>query len=211
MMEISAADFRRDDESPDAQFYVQPRFVTHIDDAAIAAVTQIYRELLPRNGAILDLMSSWISHLPAEIQYPHVAGLGLNREELAANPRLHRFAVHDLNQNSKLPFADASFDAATICVSIDYLIDPVAVLHDLARVVRRNGPVIITFSNRCFPTKAIHAWLSTNDAGRICIVKALLMQAGNWRDIASVDRSPALGRSDPLYCVTARSNGSTHE
>ena len=202
--------FCRDDESPDALFYSQPRLVAHIDDAAIAAVTQIYREFLPRNGSVLDLMSSWISHLPAEIQYPHVAGLGMNREELAANPRLHRFVVHDLNQHPLLPFDDASFDAATICVSIDYLTDPVAVLRDLARVVRLDGPLVITFSNRCFPTKAIHAWLSTDDAGRIGIVKALLARSGVWSRIEALDRSPARGRSDPLFCVLAHSN-SDHE
>jgi SAM-dependent methyltransferase len=205
------AAFRRDDESSDALFYSQPRLVTHIDDAAIAAVTQIYREFLPRDGAVLDLMSSWISHLPAEIQYAHVAGLGMNRAELAANPRLHRFVVHDLNQNPVLPFDAASFDAATICVSIDYLTDPVAVLRDLSRVVRAGGPLVITFSNRCFPTKAIHAWLSTDDAGRVGIVKALLVQSGRWSRIEALDRSPARGRSDPLFCVLARSMGPAHE
>jgi len=165
----------------------------------------LYRELLPANGAVLDLMSSWISHLPPEIQYRHIVGLGMNREELAANPRLNRFVVQDLNQNATLPFETASFDAATICVSVDYLIQPVAVLRELGRVVARGGPLVVTFSNRCFPTKVIRAWLSTDDAGRIAIVKALLVEAGNWREIQSFDRSPA--RGDPLFCVLARSGG----
>jgi SAM-dependent methyltransferase len=197
--------FSRDDESPDAIFYSQPRFVTHIDDGAIAAVTQLYREFLPVGGAVLDLMSSWISHLPPEIKYSRVAGLGMNREELAANPRLDHFVVQDLNANPKLPFESASFDAATICVSIDYLIDPVAVLRELARVVKRDGPVLITFSNRCFPSKVIRAWLATDDAGRVAIVKKLLTETGTWRDIQTLDRSP--GRGDPLFCVFARSGG----
>lgn len=202
---FSKVAFSRDDESPDSHFYSQPRFVTHIDDAAIAAVTQLYREFLPPEGAILDLMSSWISHLPPEIQYRHVTGLGMNREELSANPRLHRFVVHDLNQNPTLPFEAASFDAAMICVSIDYLIQPVPVLRDLARVVVHGGPLVITFSNRCFPTKVIRAWLSTDDAGRIAIVKALLVESGSWSDIESMDRSS--GHGDPLFCVIARSKG----
>ena len=106
--------FRREDEAPDVRFYAQPRLVTHIDEAAIAAVTQLYREYLPAGGAVLDLMSSWVSHLPADITYSRVVGLGMNRTELAANPRLDGYVVHDLNRNQRLPFADAEFDAAAI-------------------------------------------------------------------------------------------------
>ena len=199
--------FERQDESPDGLFYLQPRLVTHIDDGAIAAVTQLYREFLPAGGVILDAMSSWISHLPPDVTYAHVIGLGMNREELAANPRLNRFVVHDLNQNPVLPFDDASMDAAAICVSIDYLTDPVAVLRDLGRVVRVGGAVVLTFSNRCFPTKVIRAWLHTDDAGRVKLVESMLRGAGNWDQIKSYDRSPPGGRSDPLYGVIARSRG----
>ena len=126
--------FRRMDESPDALFYDVPRLVTHIDDAAIAAVTQLYREHFPAGGAILDLMSSWVSHLPEEIAYRRVVGLGMNAEELAANPRLDARVVHDLNEDPRLPFADAEFDAAGICVSVDYLVRPVEVLRECGRV-----------------------------------------------------------------------------
>lgn len=195
--------FRRDDESPDAQFYIEPRFCTHIDDAAIAAVTQIYREYLPSGGAILDLMSSWISHLPPEVTYRHVAGLGMNREELAANPRLNHFVVQDLNQNGVLPFSDAEFDAATICVSIDYLVRPVSVLRELARVLKPNGAVVITFSNRCFPSKAIREWLRTDDAEHVAMVKAWLIEAATYTNIEALDRSPPRGH-DPLYAVIGR-------
>ena len=122
--------FRRMDESPDALFYDIPRLVTHIDDAAIAAVTQLYREYFPAGGAIIDLMSSWVSHLPPEITYRRVVGLGMNATELAANPRLDAWLVQDLNENPRLPFADAEFDAAGICVSVDYLTRPVEVLRE---------------------------------------------------------------------------------
>ena len=147
--------FRREDEAPDEDFYAEPRLVTHIDEQAIAAVRQLYREYLPADGTVLDLMSSWVSHLPAEVAYSRVVGLGMNRTELAANPRLDGFVVHDLNRDPRLPFADAEFDAAAICVSIQYLTRPVAVLRDLGRVLVAGGPLVISFSNRCFPTKAV--------------------------------------------------------
>lgn len=199
---MPAAMFRRIDESPDAEFYSFPRFVTHIDDGAIAAVTQLYRERLPAGGAVLDLMSSWISHLPPEIAYRRVVGLGMNAEELAGNPRLDGFTVHDLNADPALPFGDDEFDAATICVSVDYLVRPVAVLRDLGRVVRAGGPLVISFSNRCFPTKAIAAWRLTDDAGHVDLVAGFLRDAGCWADIEGLDRSPVDG--DPLFAVVAR-------
>jgi SAM-dependent methyltransferase len=196
--------FARFDESPDTEFYAVPRFVTHIDDGAIGAVTQLYRERLPAGGAVLDLMSSWVSHLPPDITYRRVVGLGMNAEELAANPRLHAWVVHDLNLDPRLPFADGEFDAAAICVSIDYLTRPVEVLRDLGRVVRPGGPLVVTFSNRCFPTKAIAAWLAVDDAGHVDLVEAFLTEAG-WSAIEQLDRSPAAG--DPLFALVARSAG----
>ena len=198
--------FRRIDESPDAEFYSFPRFVTHIDDGAIAAVTQLYREWLPAGGAVLDLMSSWISHLPPEVAYRRVVGLGMNAEELAGNPRLDAWAVHDLNADPRLPFGDREFDAAAICVSVDYLVQPVAVLRDLGRVVRPGGPVVITFSNRCFPTKAIAAWRMSDDADHVELVARFLRASGGWTAIEGLDRSPAGG--DPLFAVVARAAAS---
>src|SRR6476469_582979 len=104
--------FRRADEGGDEEFYREPRLVTHIDDGAIAAVTRLYREYFPPGGAILDLMSSWVSHLPPEVRYRRVAGLGMNADELAANRRLDEYHVHDLNRQPHLPFEDYAFDAA---------------------------------------------------------------------------------------------------
>ena len=194
--------FRREDESPDERFYAEARLVTHIDDAAIAAVTQLYREYLPADGAVLDLMSSWVSHLPADVAYRRVVGLGMNRAELAANPRLRGFVVHDLNRTPRLPFATAEFDAATVCVSIQYLTHPVAVLRDLSRVLSRGGPLVISFSNRCFPTKAVAAWLQRDDLGHARLVARYLKAARNWTTIKHLDRSPSAG--DPLHAVVAR-------
>jgi SAM-dependent methyltransferase len=163
---LPAGAFQRLDETPDAEFYAAPRLVTHIDDGAIAAVTALYREYFPAGGAILDLMSSWVSHLPPEASYRRVTGLGMNAEELAANPRLDAWVVHDLNAEPRLPFADGEFDAAGCCVSIDYLVRPVEVLCDLARVLRPDAPVVITFSNRRFPTKVIALWEVTPSSWR---------------------------------------------
>ncbi len=192
--------YDRIDESPDATFYVQPRLVEHIDDVAIADVTRIYRERLPAGGEILDLMSSWVSHLPDDVAYARVVGLGMNETELARNPRLAAHVVHDLNADPVLPFASQSFDAATICVSIQYLTDPVAVLRDLARVVRPGGPAIVTFSNRCFPTKAVAAWRALDDAGHLRLVGSYFERAG-WCDVDTLASPPR--RADPLYAVIA--------
>ncbi len=194
--------FRRYDETPDELFYRQPRFVTHIDDAAIAAVTQLYREFLPAGGALLDLMSSWISHLPPEVSYRRVVGLGLNRAELTKNPRLESFVVQNLNTTPQLPFADGEFGGAALAVSVDYLTDPVAVLRDLRRVLVPGGPVVITFSNRCFPTKAVAVWHQLDDQGRLELVGRYLKEAG-WEQIQLLDRSPNRRRSDPLYAAVA--------
>ena len=194
--------FRRHDETPDELFYRQPRFVTHIDDAAIAAVTQLYREFLPPGGALLDLMSSWVSHLPPEVSYRRVVGLGLNRAELAKNPRLDSFVVQNLNTTPQLPFADGEFDGAGLAVSVDYLTEPVAVLRDLRRVLVPYAPVVITFSNRCFPTKAVAIWHRLNDRERLELVGRYLEEAG-WERIQLLDRSPKARGSDPLYAAVA--------
>jgi SAM-dependent methyltransferase len=198
--------FRRLDETPDAEFYAAPRFVTHIDDEAIAAVTQLYRERLPAGGAVLDLMSSWVSHLPPDVAYGRVIGLGMNADELAANPRLDAWIVHDLNAQPRLPFADGEFDAATCCVSIDYLVEPVAVLRDLARVLRAGAPLVVSFSNRRFPTKVIAGWEALDDAGHVQLVGDYLREAGGWDEVIALDRSPGAG--DPLFAVVARRAGS---
>lgn len=210
MTDLPEDAFRRADETPDELFYLQPRFVTHIDAGAIAAVTQLYRDYLPAGGAILDLMSSWVSHLPPEVAYRHVVGLGLNAAELNKNERLTSFVVQNLNTNPTLPFADDEFDGAGIVVSIDYLTAPVAVLRDLGRVLKPGAPVVISFSNRCFPTKAVAVWHGLDDKGRLELVAQYLKAAGNWTDSEQLYCSPAGFRArlglagDPLYAVVAR-------
>lgn len=204
MISLPEPAFRRSDESTDEQFYTTARLVTHIDANAIGAVTQLYREYFPTNGVILDLMSSWVSHLPSEVQYQRVVGVGMNAEELRENPRLTEWRVQNLNREPKLPFAAGEFDGAAICVSIQYLTQPIAVLHEIGRVLKPNAPLIITFSNRCFPTKAIAAWQMLDDDGHSDLVAHYLAAAGNWANIEQLDRSPSR-RSDPLFAVVGRS------
>lgn len=194
--------FQRQDENPDAGFYSFPRLVQHIDDAAIGAVTQLYRKWLPPGGVVLDLMSSWISHLPDEIDYSRVAILGMNGDELAANPRADDYKIHDLNASPALPYADDEFDAATICVSIDYLTQPVAVLTELGRVLKPGGPLVITYSNRCFPTKAVAVWLQLPDDVRGQLVAHWIDQTKRFTRAELFDCSP--GHGDPLWAVVTR-------
>jgi SAM-dependent methyltransferase len=200
--------FRRADETPDEEFYRTPRLVTHIDDRAIAAVTQLYRELFPAGGEILDLMSSWVSHLPPEMEYRRVIGLGMNEAELQHNERLDAYVVQNLNMNPRLPFGDAEFDGVGICVSIDYLTQPIEVLREVGRVLKVGSPTIISFSNRCFPSKAVAIWHQLDDRGHMRLVERYLEEAGNFANIRSLDRSPRRMFSDPLYAVVGESTGS---
>lgn len=191
--------FEREDESADAEFYRQPRFVTHIDDETIAALTTFYAEFLPPNCRVLDLMSSWISHLP-EQRYAGVSGLGMNEEELAANRRLDDHRVHDLNAQPSLPYASGEFDRVLVAVSVQYLTRPIEVFQDVFRVLSPGGRVAIAMSHRCFPTKAVLAFRALSPSERVQVVSAYLHAAG-FKDIAFADRSPAQG--DPLWIVSA--------
>ena len=207
MAQLPAEAFRRYDETPDEQFYNTPRLVTHIDDKVTAAVTQLYREFFPAGGKILDLMSSWVSHLPEEVRYSRVVGLGMNEVELKKNPRLHEYVVRDLNRDPRLPFGDGVFDGAGICVSIDYLIQPVEVLREVGRVLKIGGPLVVTFSNRCFPNKAVAIWHQLDDQGHVRLVEGYLEEAGNFENVRGLDRSPRRIFSDPLYAVIGQSTG----
>jgi len=195
--------FTRADPGPDDVFYRPPRLVTHIDDGAIAAVGALYAEL-GLTGRVLDLMSSWVSHFvqpPAELVV-----LGMNAAELAANPAATERIVHDLNTDPRVPLPDADVDAVVCCVSIDYLVHPIEVLTDAARVLRPGGTVAITYSNRCFPTKAVRGWLRLDDAGRGELVAELLRRAG-FPDPEVRLRTPPGSYGDPLWAVTARRPG----
>jgi SAM-dependent methyltransferase len=207
MSRLPSGAFRRYDETPDEEFSRTPRLVTHIDDSAIAAVTQLYRELFPPSGEILDLMSSWVSHLPEEVRYQRVVGLGINEEELKRNPRLDEYVVQNLNRTPELPFGSAEFDGVGICVSLDYLTRPIEVLREAGRVLRVGAPLVVTFSNRCFPDKAVAIWRQLDDKGHLRLVEQYLKEAGNFMNVRGLDRSPRRKFSDPLYAVIGESTG----
>jgi SAM-dependent methyltransferase len=199
------AAYAREDESSDDGFYLLSRKVVHIDDGAIAALGRLYAELLPAGGRLLDLMSSWRSHLPAGLR---AAGLGMNAEEMADNPQLTSAIVHDVNREPRLPFGDAEFDGAMCAVSVQYLIHPLQVFREVRRVLRPGAPFVVSFSNRCFPTKAVAVWLNTSDEQHLTLVRAYFESAGGFVDVEEEDRSP--GRhGDPLYAVWARAASAT--
>lgn len=201
---LPAGAFARLDGEDDEIFYEPPRLVCHIDDGAIAALTQFYRTVLPAGGVLLDLMSSWVSHLPPEIAYAQIIGHGMNAAELAANPRLSRWFVQNLNRDPALPLAGNSVDAAMICVSIQYLEHPVTVLRDLARVLRPGGPLVIAFSNRCFWTKAVAVWRALDDDGHARLVQQYLRHAG-FAEIADHRLAEWVeDERDPMIAVVGR-------
>jgi SAM-dependent methyltransferase len=201
--------FERIDESDDTLFYEAPRLVKHIDEPACEALALFYHVALPKGGAILDLMSSCVSHLPADIKYSRVCGLGMNRVELEANPRLSDYLVHDLTVNPALPFADGEFDACIINVSVQYLIHPIQVFSEVARVLKPGSLCAVSFSNRCFPTKAVAIWRAMDDRDHARLVGYYFVESGGFDEPEFTNLSPGFGESDPLYVVSARRRGAT--
>jgi SAM-dependent methyltransferase len=192
--------FERADPSADVHFYSWARLVYHIDDHAVRLVGDFYEELGIR-GEVLDLMASWVSHFrrtPA-----HLTALGMNADELEANRAAAARVIHDLNEQPRLPFAEGSFDAAVCCVSVDYLVRPVEVFADVARVLRPGSPFVCSFSNRCFPTKAIRGWLYSSDEQHCEIVERYFDLAGQWNQPARNRLTPVNHRGDPLFAVWA--------
>jgi SAM-dependent methyltransferase len=199
------APFAREDESDDRWFYAMPRLVVHIDEGAIGAIGELYGALLPAGGRVLDLMSSWRSHLPEGLGV-RLYGLGLNAVEMAENPQLRGAVLAHLNRTPSLPYKDGAFDAAVCAVSVQYLTDPVGVFREVRRVLRPGGPFAVTFSNRMFPTKAVAVWRFTGDAQHLRLVETYLAEAG-FAALKTQDRSPrrgGWGGGDPLYAVIGR-------
>ncbi|PKA64221.1 hypothetical protein AXF42_Ash009441 [Apostasia shenzhenica] len=201
-------DFNRFDESPDSLFYSEPRFVTHIDDPAISAITKYYSKVFPPSNTpgvcLLDLCSSWVSHYPAGYKQEKIVGMGMNEDELKRNPVLTEYIVQDLNLNPKLPFEDNAFDVITNVVSVDYLTKPIDVFKEMQRILRPGALAIMSFSNRCFWTKAISIWTSTGDVDHAWIVGSYFHYAGGFEPPLAVDISPNPGLSDPMYIVYSR-------
>jgi SAM-dependent methyltransferase len=204
------------DDTDDKLFYDYPRFVTHVDEGFIQQLTELYRDRLKPNTRILDMMSSWVSHLPQEISFAHVEGHGLNAEELARNPQLNHYFVQNLNENPQLPLKDQDFDAVLNCVSVQYLQYPEAVFSEIHRILKPGGVAIFSFSNRMFFQKAIQAWREGTEASRVELVKGYFSAVPGFTSpevIARVSTLPNLLQwmgvtgGDPFYAVIAyRSN-----
>jgi SAM-dependent methyltransferase len=209
--------FERPDNRPDTDFYETPRMVDHVDARARELITSLYARLLPPGGAVLDLMSSWNSHLPADMAFSRVAGLGLNQQELAANPRLTDTTVRDLNADPKLPYDDGAFNAVVCTVSVEYLTSPLAVFDEVARILAPGGVFIVTFSNRWFPPKAISLWANCHEFERLGLVTEYFLQSGKYDKLhtwsmrgyprpADDKYFPGQPLSDPVYAVWGYKN-----
>ncbi|MBF2029154.1 MAG: methyltransferase domain-containing protein [Oscillatoriales cyanobacterium C42_A2020_001] len=201
------------DPADDSAFYESPRFVTHVDEGFIQQLTDLYRERLKPDTRIFDMMSSWVSHLPDEIEFAHVEGHGLNQEELARNPRFNHYFVQNLNQDPKLPLEDVSFEAVLNTVSVQYIQYPEAVFSEIQRILKPGGVAIISFSNRMFFQKAIAAWRDGSEASRVELVKRYFRAIPGFTEpevIARQAQTPpvlqwlGMGGGDPFYAVIAQ-------
>ena len=204
---FTTKDFSRQDEANDANFYAMPRMVVHLDEKATTLVREIARRYMPpMQVRVLDLMSSFRSHLPEDRPYHEVIGLGMNEAEMQANPQLTRSVVHDLNKLPQLPFNTGYFDVVINTVSVQYLTQPIAVFREVARVLHPGGVSIVIFSDRMFPTKAVRIWREGNDEDHIALVQEYHRLANGFRQ-AQVERysggssSWFRGTHDPLYAV----------
>ncbi len=196
--------FRRQDESDDRLFYTEPRLVVHIDYEAIGAISAYFRENLPPGGVILDLMSSWRSHMPPDLPIEKLIGLGLNAVELDENPQLDERIVHDLNADPTLPLDACSLDAAVVTVSIQYMTRPVEVFREVNRILKTGATFHVVYSNRMFPTKAVAIWQSLDDRRRAQLIASYFQNSGGWKDIRAINITPQLPHySDPAYVVMA--------
>jgi len=194
--------FRREDESDDALFYREPRLVTHLDDEAIGALTAFYRQVIPDGAHVLDLMTSWVSHLPVGKPLSGVAGVGLNAVELGANPVLTERLVQDLNRDPVFPWPDGRFDVAVVTVSVQYLTRPAEVFREVGRVLGPGAPFVVAFSNRCFPSKAVSAWLHRGPRAQAELVSTYFRLGAVFETARVFNISPGRGH-DPLYVVVA--------
>jgi len=205
----SPEDFFRADSNDDQIFYTLPKFVYHIDEPAVAALTQYYRNNIRPKSNILDICSSWVSHYPLEFPKTmgNICATGINPLELQFNDQLTGgYKAADLNKDPKIPYDDNSFDVVTCVVSIDYLIEPIQVLKEVHRVLRPGGKVIISQSNRCFPSKAIAMWLSMNDRQHLELINAYFQYAGGFKERKAYDITATLpdnGYRDPMFIVEA--------
>ena len=216
-MKLSTYDRNKSDISDDEIFYQQPRFVHHLSDSFRNRLTSLYSEYLLNHHIILDLMSSWVSHLPSNISYKKVIGHGMNEAELSSNERLDRFFVQNLNKKQNMPIEDSSVDVGLIVAGWQYLQYPEKVSLELARVIKSDSLLIISFTNRAFWTKAPNIWTYSSEEKRIEYVTSVLTSNG-WRIEKILNEKTQdkklfgfyTSESDPFFSVIARNNKSNY-
>lgn len=215
--------FSRPDESEDSIFYATDRFVQHLDSRALATVEELIGELvIEDNPVILDLMSSWDSHIPSSIRPEKVVGLGLNSNELSENPALTEWCIHDLNKNPILPFLDATFDVVLNVVSVDYMTKPFDVFREVNRILKPGGLFLVVFSSRMFEQKAVKIWHQSSEEERLLLVEEFFNRtetftrpqlfASKGKPRPKDDKYAHLGiPSDPIYAVYAEKKGDKNQ
>ena len=216
-MKLSTYDRNKSDISDDEIFYQQPRFVHHLSDSFRNRLTSLYSEYLLNHHIILDLMSSWVSHLPSNISYKKVIGHGMNEAELSSNERLDRFFVQNLNKKQNMPIEDSSVDVGLIVAGWQYLQYPEKVSLELSRVIKSDSLLIISFTNRAFWTKAPNIWTYSSEEKRIEYVTSVLISNG-WRIEKILNEKTQdkklfgfySSESDPFFSVIARNNKSNY-
>lgn len=197
--------FQRQDEADDSQFYVEPRLVVHIDEHAIAAIGSYFDRVLPKESVILDLMSSWRSHLPEGFRKGKLVGLGMNDVEMSENPQLDEWVIHNLNADPTMPFDNDSFDAAVVTVSIQYMARPLEIFKDVNRILKPGASFHVIYSNRMFPTKAVAIWQALNDNERARLIESYFANSGGWDDVRALDISPKQAfYTDPVFVIAAK-------
>jgi SAM-dependent methyltransferase len=212
---FASTSFARKDISPDKVFYETDRFVHHIDEQARQNLSEIYREVLSPGERVLDLMAGWESHLPDDIGLESIHGLGLNENELKENRSLSTYNLQDLNVNQRFDFENHMFDAVICSLSIEYLIQPVPIFTEVARILKPGGTFIVTFSNRWFPEKSISIWEGLHDFERMGLVTEYFLQSGGYDSVSTISMRgyprpyedkyfPKLNLSDPVYAVIGK-------
>lgn len=202
--QLGSNHLERMDKRSDTIFYEQPRFVTHIDDFAIESLAKYYSEHLEINSKLVDLCSSWVSHLPKSHSFQEVIGIGMNEKELQKNPRLTKYYVHDLNKNPNLikMVPEESVDAVLCAVSVDYLIRPFELFSQVHKILKPGGSFILSFSNRMFATKVISAWLQTQDPEHLFIATYYFQGSASWNKVIVSDITDISNvHRDPMYVV----------
>ncbi|MBC8431654.1 MAG: methyltransferase domain-containing protein [Desulfobacterales bacterium] len=209
---LSKDAFQRDDEHPDRLFYQKPRLVQHLDDTAVEVVKTLYGRFIKDGMQVLDLMSSWKSHMPFGVHLKKLSGLGLNAKELNNNKDLSERILHDANKNPSLPFETASYDVVVCTVSVEYLIHPKAVFQEVGRILRPDGVFAVTFSNRWFPAKAIKVWKELHEFERVGLVMEYFNNSDCFKNLEtfSMRNLPRpqhdkhyseIDHSDPIFAV----------